>query len=88
MRNTKHTPGPWKIETYHGPLFKIVREYDPSIGADCRTEADRRLIEAAPEMLEALEHVLKEFQHPSASLKQLELRDRIMDLIAKAKGGA
>lgn len=60
----KHTPGPWifsgrDILSLHarakasGPLVAIVDDNDDRV-----TEADARLIAAAPDMLEAIENCL------------------------------
>lgn len=53
MSKPKHTPGPWTIHS-NGH----IRQLDP-LGHNFipRNEADKHLIAAAPEMLEALESV-------------------------------
>lgn len=53
---SKHTPGPWKVETYHGPMFKIIRDRNKDELPQYSTDADARLIAAAPEMLEAIKN--------------------------------
>lgn len=55
--NQQHTPGPWKAETFAGkinvwPISK--RKADGSAIAYDATDADARLIAAAPDMLAAL----------------------------------
>jgi len=61
---TKHTPGPWKIshdmpsksyEIYANDLSEHADEGDQLHIAEYITEANARLIAAAPDMLEALE---------------------------------
>ena len=56
-----HTPGPWKAQTF-ATSWKVWpisrRKADGSaVAYDC-TEADARLIAAAPELLEALRYLL------------------------------
>lgn len=57
---SKHTPGPWEIErrrsfvTAIGPC--VADEYAGSAWLDV-SEADARLIAAAPELLEALQNL-------------------------------
>ena len=67
MTHSKHTPGPW----YNSDLRKgrmVFAKTDTRLVADCsdisvRTEgeeqANARLIAAAPELLEALEYLMK-----------------------------
>jgi hypothetical protein len=59
----KHTPGPWKVETYHDSMFKIVRDLDAGMVPERRLEADARLIAAAPDLLEACIKLLKWHQY-------------------------
>lgn len=66
MSNTKHTPGPW---TYHVGLDYIsiesANEHDNSFICEWRhfsdddgeSEANAKLIAAAPELLETLERI-------------------------------
>lgn len=68
----KHTPGPWVVvDGYYpsfreisGPSFKVsavMWANDLTEDAYNRRMADLRLISAAPELLEALEKVVKEY---------------------------
>jgi len=51
------TKGPWKIETYAGGFFKIIKDRNKDeLPTQCQA-ANIALIAAAPEMLEALELV-------------------------------
>lgn len=61
---TKHTPGPWKV--FHAiameddgtpMLYAVVGATDTRTAVEC--EANERLIAAAPELLKALEHLLR-----------------------------
>ena len=60
--NTRFTPGPWIVEGKHGNRHwitvdnNIVAEVlnNPSVNIDEESEANARLIAAAPELLEAL----------------------------------
>jgi hypothetical protein len=78
-----HTPGPWTaIETpessHHDWRIKATRLF---IGvATDNSEADARLIAAAPELLEALEYLV--------SLGGGDCLEPARAAIAKAKGGA
>lgn len=46
MENVKHTPGPWKVVSYH------IHGDDGTVDCNC-LPANKRLIAAAPELLEA-----------------------------------
>lgn len=65
MSSLKHTPGPWKfnIKKENG-LYQISGENGSQIGrlwGNKYTDANARLISAAPEMLDALiEYVIEE----------------------------
>lgn len=91
MSNPKHTPGPWTVETYHGSMFKICKP-DFKIGNEVthRLEADRRLIAAAPELLEALCAVRElMLEHKVPVLEWNKDAFALMrNAIAKATGGA
>tara|TARA_R100001086_G_scaffold248358_1_gene185101 strand:- start:3414 stop:3695 length:282 start_codon:yes stop_codon:yes gene_type:complete len=89
---TKHTPGPWKIETYHGCLFKIERDGELDEYPERRTEADARLIAAAPEMLRECKYAL-EFLKDWAKVNECahdqgyqNFKFRLERAIAKAEG--
>lgn len=58
MKTPKHTPGPWKIETYHDCTFRIIRDLEPGEEPAHRLTHDARLIAAAPEMFEILEFLI------------------------------
>ena len=62
MSTTKHTPGPWTVDRIEcdcgrGSGHRIVTESDDLGSSENRANA--RLIASAPELLEALEHVVE-----------------------------
>ena len=67
MNNTKHTPGPWKVNANVGKRGEIgvVADAAPCVIAHGMSEkhwpeiaqANAQLVAAAPELLEALEHI-------------------------------
>lgn len=91
---TKHTPGPWHVDTYgrNGELFvkpipgQIIAEIDPSPNQ----AADARLIAAAPELLERCNLLANILERHCAQSFILAGGDRILketrELIAKAEG--
>jgi hypothetical protein len=52
--NTQHTPGPWRIDPEHPLCIESGRGNIALVNLARASEADARLIAAAPEMLEAL----------------------------------
>jgi len=84
-----HTPGPWNVGvsldyTYgrSWPVFRLEFHADPNPGGQ-EVQATRRLMEAAPELLEALQAV-RAFDNNGPSWHQTM---RKVDLaIAKATG--
>jgi hypothetical protein len=98
MSEIKHTPGPWEWDD------EVWAEYDPEqrapwlIGSDgqqvltgrikCRTEADARLIAAAPDLLKTLTILVENIVHamPSSALLAPVVNARAA--IAKARGEA
>lgn len=59
MTTINHTPGPWHYERGRDkvhPFYVIGDDFDL---ARCANEADARLIAAAPELLEAINEVLR-----------------------------
>lgn len=113
---TKHTPGPWKWSNWYGPKGKEKRNLQPppnhgtilvavemqiNGSAYKMSEANARLIAAAPELLEALEEIVTEL-HGAIYNRALStwatkevaykhadgLVEKYRALIAKAKGEA
>jgi len=87
--SAQHTPGPWQVRPStneitnadHGSLpFAIVAGYT-LIGATYENGKDARLIAAAPDLLEALQHLMV------AHGEQLDYAfQQAQDAIAKATG--
>lgn len=96
MSETKHTPGPWKYSAYFSGYDSFHRDFslnagDVEIIGGCgccgsptiSSEADARLIAAAPELLEALEALQPYVLHlPDGA----PIKETIRAAIAKAKG--
>lgn len=102
MSETKHTPGPWYwcdgegdddlpyLTSQTGIIceFGNCREYYPQCG-DIPNKSDRRLIAAAPELLEALELLIANVHSCACTFPTKEERDawgKAAAAIAKAKG--
>ena len=96
MSITKHTPGPWRVES--GPYYRAIR-VDGEVIADVRqigrsfNESNARLLAAAPELLAALEMAVQHYDEwASADLSDYLDEARLPWLaparaaIAKAKG--
>ena len=90
--NTKatHTPGPWEAEGDY--VFAPIVGYDARIArvTDIDSEANARLIAAAPDLLEALREAVGWMQHVPGiadSVGQIILDDA-RAAIAKARGEA
>lgn len=94
---SKHTPGPWHVDTSSISQFNIV---DSNLFVVCDTicgeeksdevnEANAKLIAAAPEMLEILERAYKTLRPIIAEIA-LPSKDHLMGsmnaVIKKAKG--
>ncbi|HEY4136462.1 MAG TPA: hypothetical protein VGO34_14755 [Alphaproteobacteria bacterium] len=89
---SKHTPGPWAIE-HKNPFETFVRgapneegsRYVVAIvhpGHDNATEANARLIAAAPDLLDALKAVV------AVADRKTDVFDQARAAIAKAEGRA
>ncbi len=93
--STKHTPGPWQSDAAgESHEWVVLSSENQSIcacmngvGGKDRVQANARLIAAAPELLEALEDVLKITMFHSNPESELERRkSKARAAIAKAKG--
>lgn len=71
MSEVKHTPGPWKAHRtvsgdyqirFGGKGGWLAEVFDDDEPVEGRTEADARLIAAAPEMLEALQELFLSYK--------------------------
>lgn len=81
----QHTPGPWQHGTENEGYFIANGELRPDIAKAIQSEADANLIAAAPDLLEALEAMVKCSQsldlHTCANASQ-----KASSAIAKATG--
>lgn len=85
MSTTQHTPGPWE---HDGPPHNIIVWSSPEnricfLTSDGPTEANARLIAAAPDLLAALKEAA-DFVQPFNRAE--DLLDKIEAVIAKAEG--
>lgn len=87
---TAHTPGPWKWHRVQAP--QSVTEYTlkgPDVLCrywhDISQSHDALLIAAAPDLLEALESLLKFPDHGHSNA--IDAWDKARAVISKAKGG-
>lgn len=86
----KHTPGPWRLA---GPQGWSVAAANNNVVAHCTTlqweshdaKANARLIAACPELLEALDLILRTCEISGLTQPQV---DAMYALIAKATSGA
>jgi hypothetical protein len=93
MSNTKHTPGPWSKSlsktrfNIHAPSFlRLATAWiRPEGGSLDEIEANARLIAAAPELLEALEAVLRfDANMPGEYKHDVTLAIKVRKAISKA----
>ena len=108
---SKHTPGPWFASPYEGfgPMT-TVRQGCPKTGMRIastfetttpvhieRSEANARLIAAAPELLEAIQLILDQVDYTNGACSMAEMVgacldarfiDQARNAIAKARGEA
>lgn len=93
---SKHTPGPWRSfergVTFHYWVVKVANRVIAKITGEDQ-EANARLIAAAPELLEALEKMVKQFGYEVVHKDGLvhDEHDAIQsatEAIRKAKGEA
>ncbi|WP_430256503.1 hypothetical protein [Neorhizobium sp. DAR64872/K0K18] len=88
---SKHTPGPWGL-TEDGDWLQLAGGQEPivdgrymSICVNCISDADKRLIAAAPELLYVAELVVSWLDEDEGAHA---LCDKARAAIAKATGGA
>jgi hypothetical protein len=94
MSASKHTPGPWRIARYNHEDEEARLEMDCNhpdgwrwsgwIGV--RTEANARLIAAAPDMLGALKEMLEALWGEGDGGEPPAFIQRATDAIARAEG--
>lgn len=58
MSNTKHTPGPWVIHPHVDIEYAIFNQTGTTHIADVTTEANAKLMAAAPDLYEAVDQLL------------------------------
>ena len=91
---TKFTPGPWKARKMkqHTAIeseFRRVAMVGACYGPNCDSDADARLIAAAPEMYEALETALEALHHTLRNVcnsPKYCTRCKVEAVLAKARG--
>lgn len=99
MKKQSHTPGPWRAIPLkdNGSVYSYaVKSGDDYIfigGVASVTEENANLIAAAPEMLEALEHIAEHITRLNQGLEPLSKADltkilifTVSPVIKKAKG--
>lgn len=104
--NTAHTPGPWRAQPIEGPghwqvinescrQVAMARHWPNSHGvnsedARAETEANARLIAAAPELLAALENCFIILRYLASNGKPIDQRtiEQARAALAAAQGGA
>lgn len=83
MKDTKHTPGPWVAE--HAAVLtgkKLSDELICYVRSE-RSHADSRLIAAAPELLQMLQHAVELMEELKVGSHDVQVYKRV---IQKAKG--
>lgn len=96
MSGVKHTPGPWTahktIEAHDGmpECWQIDAEHDAVCTTQfCyapNTEANARLIAAAPDLLDALESLVEHTDGISLPVTAHMMRNRAREAITRARG--
>jgi len=94
---SKHTPGPWAVNPFRatvdagsedGPLPISMMLWPTDKRSEAETEANARLISAAPELLEALEDLIAEQNGPPLirdAARWQAVMDKAAVAIAKAE---
>jgi hypothetical protein len=100
-KHTQHTKGPWTIENQYKiltnctngkevriPYYEVGTELRKivSVNTGLNDFANAQLIAAAPEMLEALEHIQRELCQGEFVKHSKDAIRKIQDAIAKAGG--
>jgi hypothetical protein len=84
MKNTLHTPGPWK----HDPTWGIIKHGKSEICAlHSGNLANANLIAAAPDLLDALDWALRQIEDDLCPDHQAAF-DAALSTLRKAKGEA
>lgn len=85
MSEAKHTKGPWRIGAMESGRYAVDGENGQEVTGWLDSEADARLIAAAPELLEALQALVNEPQPIGIDRTAYQAA---LVAIAKATGGA
>lgn len=98
--SVQHTPGPWKaypIEMNHGLPYTpvaantlLAKVYSEAFGDYEQSEANARLVAAAPDLLEALRRVVNDWVAPDGlpfEDGEMPALDAARAAISKATGG-
>lgn len=96
---SKHTPGPWKTKdmvtgwivgpgTIDGPSYVADVHRHTDGMTDAEAEANAALVSAAPEMLAALEAMLRAHEDGTFGVDGEQGRTLARDAVAKARGDA
>jgi hypothetical protein len=80
-----HTPGPWLAREMVSGNWQVAADDTAQTIAHIRSEADARLVAAAPDMLMALRNVIALAEHPVTQAEAMRLARAA---IAKAQGHA
>ena len=90
-----HTPGPWRVGIRPGPIVygqqgeQVANLHVPMVESD-ENKANARLIAAAPELLAALDAIVRQMDQGGQGSTQVFNRDaciqRARAAIAKARG--
>lgn len=83
MSATKHTAGPWKVVPFVNHFDIQFEDDGECIAEHVYTEADARLIAAAPDLLEALRECVGQL---GSFPKSVIAKDNAYAIIAKATG--
>lgn len=84
--NTNHTIGPWSFDEYLnivGRDGQIVKVEGVCLSSSDVARANARLIAAAPDLLEALQLIVRGY---GVSFQDAALKTIVKEAIAKAKG--
>ncbi len=84
---SKHTPGPWFRMDNHSTVWSDDKKSSPvCVMASADYEANANLIAAAPDLLEALEGMMKCFDDGVGEHWNADELDAARSAIAKARG--
>ena len=91
---SKHTPGPWIAEQQLNPEGKVLSMFDictnnekPRYIGEIPREDNARLISASPDLLDALQRVMRHIPDNAGGASLSDDMHRAKKAIAKATGG-